>query len=86
LYPTERTIKLALSLSAWDLQALFFILFTCAEGMGNPINGMFSITPPTVAEYLFSANNDLLIQLVPIIDEYDNYGPEPQGNRLYYHI
>jgi hypothetical protein len=54
--------------------------------MGNPINGMFSITPPTVAEYLFSANNDLLIPLVPIIDENDNYGPEPQGNRLYYHI
>jgi hypothetical protein len=70
----------------WDLQVLFFNLFTCAEGMGNPINGMFGIAPPTVAEYLFSANNNLLIPLVPIIDENDNFGPEPQGNRLYYHI
>jgi len=47
---------------------------------------MFGIAPPTVAEYLFSANNNLLIPLVPIIDENDNFGPEPQGNRLYYHI
>jgi hypothetical protein len=28
----------------WDLQVLFFNLFTCAEGMGNPVNGMFGIS------------------------------------------
>jgi hypothetical protein len=47
----------------WDLQVLFFNLFTCAEGMGNPINGMFGISPPTVEEYLYFANNNLLIPL-----------------------
>jgi hypothetical protein len=50
----------------WDLQ------FTCAEGIGNPITGMFGIAPPTVAEYLYSANNNLLIPLA--IDEDDNFG------------
>jgi hypothetical protein len=46
----------------WDLPILFFNLFACAEGIGNPINGMFGIAPPTVAEYLYSANNNLLIR------------------------
>jgi len=70
----------------WDLQVLFFNLFTCAEGIGNPVNGMFGISPPTVAEYLFSANNDLLIPLVAVQGEDDNFGAEPDGNRLYYHV
>ncbi len=70
----------------WDLQVLYFDLFTCAEGIGNPVNGMFGISPPTVAEYLFSATNDLLIPLVAVQGEDDNFGPEPDGNRLYYHV
>jgi hypothetical protein len=69
----------------WDLQVLFFNLFTCAEGIGNPINGMFGISPPTVAEYLYSTNNNLLVPLITPENENDNF-EEPVGNRLYYHI
>jgi hypothetical protein len=47
---------------------------------------MFGISPPTVAEYLFSANNDLLIPLVAVQGEDDNFGAEPDGNCLYYHV
>jgi hypothetical protein len=70
----------------WDLQVLFFNLFICAERIGNPLNGMFGTSPRTVAEYLFSANNDLLIPLVTVQGEDDNFGPEPDGNHLYYHV
>ncbi len=38
----------------WDLQVLFYNLFTCT-GHGNPTNGTFGIAPPSVEEYLFSA-------------------------------
>ena len=67
----------------WDLQVLFFNLFTCAEGMGNPVNGMFGISPPTVAEYLYSANNNLLIPLMGVEAEQDNFGDEGNHNRLF---
>ena len=70
----------------WDLQVLFYNLFTCAEGHGNPVNGLFGITPPSVAEYLYSANHHLLVPLVPAINEEDNFGQEEDGNRLYYHL
>jgi hypothetical protein len=70
----------------WDLQVLFFNLFTCAEGLGNPINGMFGIAPPTVSEYLYSDNNELLIPLVLANDEDDNFGNEGNTNCLYYHL
>jgi hypothetical protein len=70
----------------WDLQVLFFNLFTCAEGMGNPINGMFGIAPPTVEEYLDSANRNLLIPLVTARDEDDNFREPQDDNRLYYHL
>jgi hypothetical protein len=51
----------------WDLQILFYNLFTCAEGHGNPCNVILGIAPPTVVEYLYLANNNLLIPL-PIDD------------------
>jgi hypothetical protein len=75
----------------WDLRALFFNLFTCTKGFfykgfGNPINGMFGIAPPTVAEYLYSANNNLLIPLLNAHDEDDNFGNEGNGNHLYYRL
>jgi hypothetical protein len=70
----------------WDLQVLFYNLFTCAEGHGNPTNGIFGISPPSVAEYLYSVNHDLLIPLHQPINEDDNFGAEPEGNRLYYHL
>jgi hypothetical protein len=63
---------------------LFFNLFTCAEGMGNTVNGVLSIPPPTIEEYLFSANNNLLTPLVQAADEEDNFGDEGEHVRLYY--
>jgi hypothetical protein len=68
-FPNHRTLQSGQSnwpylRCLWDLQVLFYNLFTCAEGHGNPINGMFGIAPPTVAEYLYSANNNLLILLI----------------------
>ncbi len=47
---------------------------------------MFGVTPPTVSEYLFSANNNLLIPLVAAEGEDDNFRQEQEGHRLYYHL
>jgi hypothetical protein len=46
---------------------------------------MFGISPPMVAEYIYSANHNLLAPL--IIPEYEevNFGDEPEGNYMYYH-
>ncbi len=68
------------------LQVLFYNLFTCAEGHGNPTNGIFGIAPPSVAEYLYSTNNDLLIPMMNAGNEDDNFGEEGDGHRLYFHI
>ena len=65
---------------------MFYNVFTCAQYLGNPINGMFGISPPTVAEYLYSANHDLLVPLIVPECEEDNFGDEPEGNRMYYHL
>ncbi|MFN9980283.1 MAG: hypothetical protein ACK53Y_10235, partial [bacterium] len=71
-------------LTLWDLQVLFYNLFTCAQGHGNPCNVMFGIAPPTVAEYLFSANYNRLIPM-PVQDgEDDNFGVDDAP--LYYNI
>jgi hypothetical protein len=51
--------------------------------MGNPVNGMFGISPPTVAEYLYSANNNLLIPFMGVEAEQDNFGDEGNHNRLF---
>jgi hypothetical protein len=45
----------------WDLQTLFFNLFTCSAG--SQVTGVLGVCPPTVKEYLYSCNNDLLIDL-----------------------
>jgi hypothetical protein len=64
----------------WDLQVLYYNLFTCAEGHGNPCNIILGIAPPTVVEYLYSTNNSLFIPL-PIDDgEDDNFGAKDDGN------
>jgi hypothetical protein len=65
---------LSFGLCLWDLQVLFYNLFTCAEGHGNPTNGIFGIAPPSVAEYLYSVNNNLLIPLMNAGNEEDNFG------------
>ena len=55
----------------WDLQTFFFNLFTCA--MGSQVTGTLGVTPPTVHEYLYSVNNNLLIELPldPAEEEFD---------------
>jgi hypothetical protein len=71
----------------WDLQVLFYNLFTCAQGHGNPCNVILGIAPLTVEEYLYSANHNLLIPLPIDVEEDDNFGLENYDNaRLYYHI
>jgi hypothetical protein len=65
----------------------FFVShFFLVQYLGNPINGMFGISPLTVAEYLYSANHDLLIPLIVLEYEEDNFGDEPEGNDMYYHL
>ena len=54
--------------------------------IGNPKNGIFDIAPPSVEDYLYSVNHNLLVPLVNANDENDNFGPEPAGNRLYNHF
>jgi hypothetical protein len=70
-----------------DLQVLFYNLFTCAQGHGNLCNIILGVAPPTIEEYLYSANHNLLIPL-PVYDgEDDNFGVKPDDNaRLYYHV
>jgi hypothetical protein len=48
--------------------------------MGNPINGMPGIAPPTVSDQLMSATNNLLIPLVTPDGEDNNFGPETESN------
>jgi hypothetical protein len=45
----------------WDLQTLFFNLYTC--GAGSQVTGLLGVTPPTVQEYLYSCNNNLLVDI-----------------------
>lgn len=54
----------------WDLQTLFFNLFTCSAG--NQVTGALGVCPPTVHDYLYSCNNDLLIN-IPLDDNEDNF-------------
>ena len=44
-----------------NLQTLFFNLRMCAGNQGSQATGTFGINPPTVAEYLDSANQNLLM-------------------------
>ncbi|MFN9978263.1 MAG: hypothetical protein ACK53Y_00025, partial [bacterium] len=39
-------------------------VYICTEGHGNPRNGIFRIAPPSVSEYLYSANNNLPLPLI----------------------
>ena len=70
----------------WDLQVLFYNLFSCAQGHGNPCNAILGVVPPTVSEYLYSANHNLLIPIPRVEEEDDNFGDEEEAQRMYYHI
>jgi hypothetical protein len=63
----------------WDLQVLFYNLFTYAQGHGNPCNVMFGIACLTVEKYLYSANNNTVED-----GEDDNF--DANNAHLYYNI
>ena len=44
-----------------NLQSLFFNLHLCSQNHGSQVTGVFGIELPTVADYLNSANNKLLV-------------------------
>jgi hypothetical protein len=45
---------------SWDLQTLFFNLYTCS--VGSRVTGALGVNPPMIHKYfLFSCNNNLLI-------------------------
>jgi hypothetical protein len=70
----------------WDLQVLFYNLFSCAQGHGNPCNAILGFAPPTVSDYLYLANHNLLITLSRTEEEDDNFGNEGEAQRMHYHI
>jgi hypothetical protein len=70
----------------WDMHVFFYNLFTCAKSHGNPCNAISGVSPPSVSEYLHSANNHLYIPFPGNEEEGDNFGLEENGPRLFYHI
>jgi hypothetical protein len=70
----------------WDMHVFFYILFPCAKSHGNPCNAISGVSPPSVSEYLHSANNHLYIPFPGNEEEGDNFGLEENGPRLFYHI
>jgi len=66
----------------WDLQTFMFNLFTCSDNCGSPVTGILGIPPPTVAEYLHSCNNNLLVP-IPLEDPDDHLAVEA-GEYQYY--
>jgi hypothetical protein len=47
--------------SLYDLQTFFYILFTCSAG--SQVTGALGVHPPSIHDYLFYCNNDLLIDI-----------------------
>jgi hypothetical protein len=45
----------------WDMQTFFFNLYTCTAG--SQVTGMLGVAPPTIHEYLYSCNHNLLVAL-----------------------
>jgi hypothetical protein len=85
----------ALNITKWPIKlaifkvtlVLFYNLFTCAQGHGNPCNYLLGVPPPTVEEYLYSANNNLLVPLIIHDDKDDHFENEnAEDEALYYHI
>ena len=62
----------------WDLQVLFYNLFTCTQNHGSQVTGILGVEPLMVKEYLFSANHDLLIP-IPGVDVGDNLNNKNLG-------
>ena len=48
----------------YNLQTLFYNLFTCSQNHDSQVTGTLGVKPPTVEEHLHSANNDLLIPFI----------------------
>lgn len=66
----------------WDLQSFMYNLFVCSNDCGSQVSGQLGVPPPTVAEYLYSANNNLLIPIP--LDEPDDHLAEEEGEYQYY--
>ncbi len=71
----------------WDMNVFFYNLYTCLQQMGNQVSGMLGVEPPSVAEYLFSIHNNLLVPLPGNINEEENLlETELNGNDTYYRV
>ena len=66
----------------WDLQSFMYNLFVCSNDCGSQLSGQLGVPPPTVAEYLYSAKNNLLIPIP--LDEPDDHLAEEEGEYQYY--
>ncbi len=66
----------------WDLQSFIYHLFVCSNDCGSQVSGQLGVLPPSVAEYLYSANNNLLIPIP--LDEPDDHLAEEEGEYKYY--
>ncbi len=59
-----------------------FNLFTCSENCGSAVTGILGVPPPTVEEYLYSCNNNLLIPIP--FDQADDHLAAEEGDYQYY--
>jgi hypothetical protein len=66
----SRWLNWQFSRCLWDLQMFFFNLFTC--GMGSRVTALLGVNPPTVHDYLYSVNHNLLID-VPVDPAKDEF-------------
>ena len=71
--------------ASWDIAVLMYNLYICAEQHGDITTGTLGIEPPTVHEYLHSANSHNLIKL-PESDDGDGEILDGGGDYEYYHI
>jgi hypothetical protein len=62
----------------WDLKTFFLNLYTC--GAGSQVTGLLGVTPPTVQEYLYSCNDNLLVD-IPADDAEEEF----YDNNDFYH-
>ena len=68
-----------------DIAVLFYNLYICANKNGDITTGTLGIEPPTVAQYLKSANQHNLIHLLPD-ESQDGKLVDMGGEYQYYHV
>ncbi len=71
----------------WDMNVFFYNLYTCSQQMDNQVSGILGVEPPSVADYLFSVHNNLLVPLPGNVnEEEDLLESDLNGNDTYYHV